>query len=181
MYHIMTKSLLLSGFGGQGILFAGKQIAACGMEKGMNITWLPSYGPESRGGTCNCSVIISDEEIGSPIVNHPDYLVVFNLPSFIRFENAVKPYGTVFCDSTMVSKISDRDDISVYYLPATGLAAKNDLMGFANVIMLGKIVSVTKMFTYKDFLDHMLGSIPPSRTAMIEKNRRAFDLGYSFK
>jgi 2-oxoglutarate ferredoxin oxidoreductase subunit gamma len=177
----MTKSLLLAGFGGQGILFAGKQIAACGMEKGKNITWLPSYGPESRGGTCNCSVIISDEEIGSPIVNHPDYLVVFNVPSFTKFEKSVKPYGTIFADSTMVNKISDRDDISVYYVPASGIASKNELMGFANVVMLGKIIAVTKLFTYKEFLDHMLGSIPASRAAIIDKNKRAFDLGFSFK
>jgi 2-oxoglutarate ferredoxin oxidoreductase subunit gamma len=177
----MTKSLLLAGFGGQGILFAGRQIAACGMIKGMNITWLPSYGPESRGGTCNCSVIISDEEIGSPIVNHPDYLVVFNVPSFIKFEKTVKPYGTIFADSTLVNKISDRDDISVYYVPASGIAVKNDLMGFANVVMLGKIVAVTKLFTYNDFLDYMLSSIPASKSAMIEKNKRAFDLGFSFK
>lgn len=177
----MTKSLLLAGFGGQGILFAGKQIAACGMVKGMNITWLPSYGPESRGGTCNCSVIISDEEIGSPIVNHPDYLVVFNVPSFIKFESTVRPYGTIFADSTLVNKISDRDDISVYYVPASGIAVKNDLMGFANVVMLGKIVAVTKLFTYNDFLNHMLANIPASKSAMIDKNKRAFDLGFSFK
>lgn len=177
----MTKSILLAGFGGQGILFAGKQIAACGMAKGKNITWLPSYGPESRGGTCNCSVIISDEEIGSPIVNHPDYLVVFNVPSFVKFEGSVKPYGTIFADSTLVNKISDRDDISVYYVPASGIASKNDLAGFANVVMLGKVVAATKLFTYSEFLDHMLAGIPASKSAMIEKNRRAFDLGYSFK
>lgn len=177
----MTKSILLAGFGGQGILFAGKQIASCGMAKGKNITWLPSYGPESRGGTCNCSVILSDEEIGSPIVNHPDYLVVFNVPSFVKFESSVRPYGTVFADSTLVNKISDRDDISVYYVPASGIATKNDLAGFANVVMLGKVVAATKLFTYGEFLDHMLAGIPASKSAMIDKNRRAFDLGYSFK
>ncbi|MDD4774440.1 MAG: 2-oxoacid:acceptor oxidoreductase family protein [Eubacteriales bacterium] len=177
----MTKSILLAGFGGQGILFAGKQLASCGMAKGMNITWLPSYGPESRGGTCNCSVILSDEEIGSPLVSRPDYLVAFNVPSFVKFENAVKPFGTIFADSTLVNKISDRDDISVYYVPASGIAAKNDLMGFANVIMLGKIVAVTKLFTHDEFIEHMIAGIPESKSAMIDKNRRAFALGFSFK
>ena len=120
----MTKSLLLAGFGGQGILFAAKQIAALGMDLGKNVTWLPSYGPESRGGTSNCSVIISDEEIGSPIVNRPDCLVVFNLPSFDKFINAVAPGGEVFIDSTLVSRECERDDIKAHYIPATGLAAE---------------------------------------------------------
>lgn len=177
----MTKSLLLAGFGGQGILFAAKQIASCGMDKGMNVTWLPSYGPESRGGTSNCSVILSDEEIGSPIVNHPDYLVVFNIPSFDKFINSVKPFGTVFVDSTLVNRISDRDDLSIYYVPATGMAAQNGLDGSANVIMLGKIVAATKLFTREQFLEHMKASIPASRAHLIEKNTKAFDIGYYYK
>lgn len=177
----MTKSLLLAGFGGQGILFAAKQIAACGMEKGKNVTWLPSYGPESRGGTSNCSVIISDDEIGSPIVNKPDYLVVFNIPSFDKFINSVKPYGTVFVDSTLVSRITDRDDLSVYYVPATGMASQNDLEGSANVIMLGKIIAVTKLFTRDEFIAHMAASVPASKAFLIEKNQKAFDIGFYYK
>ena len=177
----MTKSLLLAGFGGQGILFASKQIAACGMERGKNVTWLPSYGPESRGGTSNCSVIISDEEIGSPIVNKPDYLAAFNIPSFDKFINTVKPYGTVFVDSSLVNRITDRDDLSVYYVPASTMAANNNLAGAANVVMLGKIIAVTKLFTYGEFTEHMAASVPASRAAMIEKNKMAFDLGFYYK
>lgn len=177
----MIKSLLLAGFGGQGILFAAKQIAACGMDKGFNVTWLPSYGPESRGGTSNCSVIISDEPIGSPIVNKPDYLVVFNGPSFDKFIGNVKPYGTVFVDSTLVSRITDRDDLSVYYVPASGIASQNELNGAANVVMLGKIVAVTKLFSRDEFLAHMEKSVPASKAALIAQNAKAFDIGYYYK
>ena len=177
----MIKSFLLAGFGGQGILFAGKQLAQCGMEKGYNVSWLPSYGPEMRGGTCNCSVNISDEEIGSPIVTSPNQLVVFNLPSFDKFEPALQPRGIMFVDSTLINKISWRDDISAYYIPATKLADDNDLAGGANVIMLGKIVAVTKLFTRDEFLDCMCSHIPASRAKLIENNKKAFDIGFSYK
>lgn len=177
----MTKSILLAGFGGQGILFAAKQLASAAMAQDKQVSWLPSYGPEMRGGTCNCGVIISDEEIGSPIVDKPDILVVFNIQSFEKFEPAVKPWGTMFSDSSLVSKLSWRDDISAYYIPASGIAADNELDGLANVVMLGKVIATTKLFSRDEFLDQMLGGIPASRATMIEKNRRAFDLGYGYK
>ena len=176
----MKKSFLLAGFGGQGILFAAKQMAACGMNAGKNVTWLPSYGPESRGGTSNCSVIISDEEIGSPIVNKPDVLVVFNLPSFDKFINAVPAGGVAFVDSTLIDKKTDRTDITVYYVPATGLASDNGLTGSANVIMLGKIMAETKLFDYEEFTEHMAASVPESKAFLREKNKKAFDLGYNY-
>lgn len=179
---MMTKSILLAGFGGQGILFAGKQLASAGIENDKFVTWLPSYGPESRGGTSNCSVIISDEEIGSPIVNKPDILMVFNLESFEKFEPKLKSGGILFSDSSLVNKISWRDDLNgTYYIPASGLASDNDLTGMANVIMLAKMLSVTKIFEKESFLEHMLGSIPPSKAELIDKNRRAFNLGFSYK
>lgn len=177
----MTKSILLAGFGGQGILFAAKQLASAAMDTGKQVTWLPSYGPESRGGTSNCSVIISDEEIGSPIVNKPDILVVFNIQAFEKFEPTVKSWGTMFSDSTLINKLSWRDDISAYYVPASGMAAENDLNGFANVIMLGKLVATTKLFDHDTFLSHMIDHIPASKAALIDKNRRAFELGWGYK
>ena len=177
----MTKSILLAGFGGQGILFAAKQLASAAMDTGKQVTWLPSYGPESRGGTSNCSVIISDEEIGSPIVNKPDILVVFNIQAFEKFEPTLKPWGTMFSDSTLINKLSWRDDISAYYVPASGMASDNDLGGFANVIMLGKLVATTKLFDHDTFLSHMIDHIPASKAALIDKNKRAFELGYGYK
>ena len=105
----MTTKILIAGFGGQGVLFAGKAIAKMGMDKDMQVSWLPSYGPEMRGGTANCSVIISDnEEIGSPIVNVPDILFSFNIQSFDKFESTVAPGGILFADSTLISKKSER-------------------------------------------------------------------------
>ena len=178
----MTKSIFIAGFGGQGILFAGKQLASAGMALNKYVTFLPSYGPESRGGTSNCSVIISDEEIGSPIISKPDILMVLNLPSFEKFEPTLRAGGILFSDSSLVNKISWRDDLKgTYYIPASGLASDNNLTGMANIIMLAKMLAVTKIFNRDEFLDHMLESIPKSRTAMIELNRRAFNIGWSYK
>ena len=110
----MTTKILIAGFGGQGVLFAGKQIAKIGMDKDMQVSWLPSYGPEMRGGTANCSVILSDEEIGSPIVNVPDVLFSFNIQSFEKFEPTVAAGGILLADSTLISKKSERTDIRAF-------------------------------------------------------------------
>ncbi len=177
----MTTNLLLAGFGGQGILFAGKQIAKTGMETGLNVSWLPSYGPEMRGGAANCSVIVSDREIGSPIVTSPDVLVALNLPSFTKFEPSVKAGGMVIADSTLISAKSEREDISAYYIPATKIAADNKLEGFANVIILGYLLKLTKLFDYDTFLELMIKSIPPHKAALIEKNEQALKIGYNYE
>ena len=175
-----TMSILLAGFGGQGVLFAGKQLAKTGMIHDMQVSWLPSYGPEMRGGTANCSVILSTEEIGCPLIDTPDVLFSFNIQSFDKFEPKIKAGGLLFADSTLINKKSERTDIDAHYVPATALAADNDLAGFANVIMLGKFIAVTKMFEYDDFLAHMIESIPATKTALIEKNKKALSLGYNY-
>ena len=178
----MTTKILIAGFGGQGVLFAGKQIAKMGMDKDMKVSWLPSYGPEMRGGTANCSVIVSDdEEIGSPIVNLPDILFSFNIQSFDKFEKTVRPGGLLFADSTLISKKSERTDIKAYYIPATELASQNDLQGGANVIMLGKFVAESGLFDPEEFIEHMVSSIPPTKAKLIENNKKAFALGYNYK
>jgi 2-oxoglutarate ferredoxin oxidoreductase subunit gamma len=178
----MTKSILLAGFGGQGIQFISKQLASVAVSVGKNVTWMPSYGPEARGGTSYCSVIISDEEIGSPIINNPNILLVFNLPSFEKFEPLLTEGGIIFSDSSLINKISWREDLKgTYYIPASKLASDNELTGMANVIMLAKMLAVTKIFDKDVFLDYMLNSIPPSRSALIDKNRRAFNIGYNYK
>lgn len=178
----MTTKILIAGFGGQGVLFAGKQIAKMGMDKDMQVSWLPSYGPEMRGGTANCSVIVSDDEaIGSPIVNVPDILFSFNIQSFDKFESTVAPGGMLFVDSTLVSKHSTRQDIKVFYIPATELASQNDLKGGANVIMLGKFVAESGLFDKEEFIEHMVSSIPASKSQLIANNRKAFDIGYNYK
>lgn len=176
----MTKNILIAGFGGQGVLFAGKALAKMGMHSDLHVTWLPSYGPEMRGGAANCSVIISDEEIGSPLVPNPDILIAFNLPSFDKFEPLVKAGGSIFVDSTMVNKKSERNDITAYYIPASQMASDNDLAGLANVIVLGHILKKTGLFEYEAFLNDIISAIPASKSALIEGNTKALKLGYEF-
>ncbi len=177
----MTTTFIFAGSGGQGIQFSGKQMAKTGMHVGLNVTFLPSYGPEMRGGTSNCTVVISGGEIGSPSVSSPDVLVAMNLPSFDKFEPKIASGGTLFCDSTLVDKKSGRDDIKAVYVPATGMASDNGLTGFANVIMLGAILKYTDIFRFEDFRDYLLGNIPAAKTALIEKNKAALDLGYAYQ
>ena len=177
----MTTKILIAGFGGQGVLFAGKQIAKMGMDMDMQVSWLPSYGPEMRGGTANCSVILSDEEIGSPIVNAPDILFSFNIQSFDKFEPTIAEGGILLADSTLISKQSARSDIKAFYIPATELADKNDLKGGANVIMLGKFVKESGIFSPEEFIEHMVASIPASKAKLIENNKKAFSIGYNYE
>lgn len=136
----MTTQYLFAGFGGQGILFAGKLLAYKGLTDGKNVSWLPSYGPEMRGGTANCSVIVSDEPIGAPIVLQPDVLIAMNLPSLDRYENDVVPGGTIYVDSSLIERKVARTDVKVCYIPATKLAAQKGLDGLANMIIMGKLL-----------------------------------------
>ncbi len=177
----MLTEIIFSGFGGQGILFAGKCLAYSAMILGAEISWLPSYGPEMRGGTANCSVCISDEPIGSPLVTEPDILIAMNTPSFDKFEPAVKPEGVVIADSNMTERKSQRKDINCFYVPAAQMAQENELAGMANIILLGKLIKecpdklngVTAETAEKAFRK----IIPVSREAMILKNISALTLG----
>lgn len=136
----MTTNLLFAGFGGQGILFSGKFLAYMGLIAERQVSWLPSYGPEMRGGTANCSVILSDEPVGSPIVSQPDVLIAMNLPSLDKYEDAVVPGGRIFVDSTLVSRKVRRDDVTAYYVPATKMADENGMSSLANMILMGKVL-----------------------------------------
>ncbi len=176
----MTTAMLFAGFGGQGILFSGKQMAKSAMYAGKNVSWLPSYGPEMRGGAANCSVIISDEEVGSPLVTAPDILVAMNLPSFDKFEASVKAGGYLIVDSSLINKKSERTDIQTCYIPATAIASENHIEGMANVIILGQLLKITGLFDYDTFLADMLRGIPESKAALIEKNKKALQLGYNY-
>ena len=115
----MTSQILIAGFGGQGILFSGKLLAYKALSEGKELSWLPSYGPEMRGGTASCSVTISDESVGSPIIDNPDVLIVMNLPSLDKYEKTVKKGGTIFVDSTLIERKVERDDVRAFYIPCT--------------------------------------------------------------
>ena len=172
--------ILMAGFGGQGIQFAAKMVANCGLAAEKTVTVFPSYGPEARGGTSSCSVIVSDSEIGSPIVSEPDILMVLTLLAFNKFISKVKSGGMLFVDSSLIFKKTERDDIKIYEVPATAMALDNNLVGSANVIMLGKFIAETKLFSREEFLATMAAEVPDSRAAMREKNAKAFDLGFEF-
>ncbi len=173
-------NLLLAGFGGQGLLFAGKVIAYAGLIEGREISWLPSYGPEMRGGTANCSVCVSDAAIGSPLVLTPNVLIAMNLPSLEKFVGTVVPGGIVIVDSAMIAKKVERTDVEVYYVPATSLAEENGLKGLANIILTGKLSKVMP-FCSEETLDMALvKSVPSNKAELLDFNRKALKIGADF-
>lgn len=175
-----TANILLAGFGGQGILFAGKFLAYSGLYEEKEISWLPSYGPEMRGGTSNCSVIISEDPVGSPIVNNPDILLVMNMPSLDKFEDAVVPGGKIFVDSTLIERKVKRDDVEVFYVPATKMAADAGVPTLANMILVGKIIKETAIVSF-DNMDGVLKKVVSARKPeLLELNKKALDAGYNF-
>lgn len=151
----MHHEIIISGFGGQGALFAGQLLAYGAMMEGRYVTWIPSYGPEMRGGTANCTVIISDEEIGSPLTRHPTAALVLNLPSFQRFEPLVKKGGILIVNSSLVASQSKREDIRVVYVPANDIAAELGTVQLANVVMVGTLLGMTQMLAVET-LDQVL-------------------------
>lgn len=173
----MTTEILLAGFGGQGVLFAGKILAYCGLMDNKELSWLPSYGPEMRGGTANCSVCISDEPIGSPLVLAPDILIAMNQPSFDKFIGAVKPGGKAFIDSTLIESKSDRTDIECFYIPSSQLADDNALKGGSNIILLGKLIKESGIFSLDTMKKAIEKVVPPSKAHLIENNFKAIELG----
>lgn len=172
--------LMLAGFGGQGILFAGKIVAQVGLIQDNHVSWLPSYGPEMRGGTANCSVCVDSKPIGSPIVLNPQTLIVMNKPSYDKFIDKVVASGKVIVDETLVQVEHLRKDIEIFSIPATKLANDNNLHGLANIIMLGQFLKVTCFTTYDIVVQAITNCIPPSKKHLIEPNIKALALGYEY-
>ncbi len=175
-----TTQILFAGFGGQGILFSGKFLAYEGLLEDREVSWLPSYGPEMRGGTASCSVILSDTKIGSPIVNDPDCLIAMNLPSLDKYESATVAGGKIFVDSSLIGRKVERSDVEAYYIPATALASENDLSGLANMIMVGYLIKKTGVIPFEN-IDRALAKVVPARKQdMLGANKRALELGYNY-
>ena len=172
-----TLNILLAGFGGQGVLFAGKAIAYAGLTEDREISWLPSYGPEMRGGTCNCSVVISDQPIGSPLVINPDVLVAMNLPSLDKFENAVVEGGLIITDSTIVNREPVRTDVRSMCVPASQLAEQNGLKGLANIILVGKLLAATGFCSQEAIEKGIKKCVSAKHADLLEKNLQAARLG----
>jgi len=171
------RSLLAAGFGGQGLMVLGQLVAYTGMHEGRHVTWIPSYGPEMRGGTANCSVIVSEGQIGSPAVPEADYVVVMNQPSLAKFEPMVKSGGMLFYNSDLVKLEKKREDIKVYPISANTIASDLGNDRVANIVMLGALVTAGDIVSEKsalEMLDEKLGSKKPE---FIPMNRSAFQKG----
>ncbi len=178
----MTNEYLIAGFGGQGLLFAGKFLVNKGMMEGKEVSWLPSYGPEMRGGTANCSVIISDDPVGSPIVSRPNVLMVMNLPSLDKYENDVKAGGKIFVDSSLIGRRVERSNVDAYYVPATQLASDNGLSGLANMILAGKILKELGEFEDEEAVAASLKKVVSVKhPEMYEKNLTALKMGRDYQ
>jgi 2-oxoglutarate ferredoxin oxidoreductase subunit gamma len=173
-------NIILAGFGGQGILFAGKLVAYAGLIDDREVSWLPSYGPEMRGGTANCSVCLSDEPIGSPLITEPDVLVALNLPSYQAFVDNVCPGGIVIVDKSMVNVCPTRKDIQFCAIPATKLAEDNELQGLANVVVVGKLLELTKFSTLDSVKTAIEKCVSAKRQDMVGYNKRALEIGHAF-
>ena len=174
----MTTQLLIAGFGGQGVLFAGKFLAYKGLIEGRQLSWLPSYGPEMRGGTANCSVILSDEPVGSPIVSKPDALIVMNLPSLDKYEDSVVSGGSVFVDSTLIERKLRRDDVKAFYVPATALANELGTPSLANMIMVGKFIKETGAVSADDMEAALKKVVSARHQYMLKANLNAIKRGF---
>jgi 2-oxoglutarate ferredoxin oxidoreductase subunit gamma len=173
-----TLELVIAGFGGQGVLFAGKILVTAGMLEGKEVSWLPSYGPEMRGGTANINVIVSDKPVGSPIITRPDMLVAMNQPSLEKFEKDVKNGGSIIVDSSLIPIKVSRNDVDTYYIPASGLAIEKELSGLANMIIVGKIAKTTGLFSLEALEIAVRKSVPERKKDLVDLNIKAIKLGY---
>ncbi|MCM2278483.1 MAG: 2-oxoacid:acceptor oxidoreductase family protein [Oligoflexia bacterium] len=175
---IGERRIKIAGFGGQGALTAGAMLATAGMNEGLQVTWLPSYGPEMRGGTANCSVIISDKRIGSPLVMRPDVLIAMNRPSLDAFEQEVAPGGMIIVNSSMIDRKVSRSDIKAVYVPFTELAAGLGLKAAANTVAVGAFLAQEPLFDRERIFEVLRTSF--KKKEAVETNIRAVDEGFNF-
>lgn len=175
----METRLLLAGFGGQGLLFMGKLLAYAGMLLEKQVTWIPSYGPEMRGGTANCSVVISDEEIASPIVNHPDILVAMNQPSLDKFATQVKSGGLIVVNSSIVKDVPVLPQYRIVQVLANDLAQELGNIKIANLVVSGVLLKETQILTIEDLSKALIEIIPKERQKILQLNQKALEVGYN--
>lgn len=172
--------IVLAGFGGQGILSAGRLLAYAGMLEDRFVSWLPSYGPEMRGGTANCHVVISDQPVGSPILNRANVLICMNGPSLEKFEKMVVPGGVIITDSSLVENSPSRTDVTVFEIPATRMASDMGNLTFANIILLGKLLGHTGAISRESFEKALMEVLPKKKHYLIPEEMKAFDDGAAF-
>ena len=173
----MQEEIIISGFGGQGSLFAGQLLAYAAMDQGLHVTWIPSYGPEMRGGKARCTVVVSDQEIGAPLVRRPSAAIVLNIPSMEAFEPAVKPDGVLVVNSSMVPDESDRNEIEVVYVPASDLATDLGNIRMANVICLGALVETSGVVSLEAVEQALDDHLPKRHRDLLDLNKQALRKG----
>lgn len=176
-----TTQILIAGFGGQGILFAGKFLAYKGLLEDLQVSWLPSYGPEMRGGTANCNVILSEEPVGSPIVTSPDVLIAMNLPSLQKYVDAVVPGGQIYVDSTLIAEKVERTDVEVYYIPATKMANDAGVPTLANMVMMGHVLQHNPQLTFEGTEVTVQKLVPPKKAELVGLNMKALEAGRDYQ
>ncbi len=175
-----AQEVIIAGFGGQGVMFAGKLIASAGMLDEKEVSWLPSYGPEMRGGTANCHVIVSDELVGSPIIVNPTTLIVLNRPSLDKFENTVLPGGILMVDTSLVDRKVSRTDIKVVEISATQLALDMGERKLGNMVILGKWIRETGLVSMETVQKALKKAVPAGKEKLIELNIKALEIGYNY-
>lgn len=176
----MTTKLIIAGFGGQGILFFGKLLSYKALFENKEVSWLPSYGPEMRGGTATCSVTISSSLIGSPIIDEPDILVAMNLPSLDKFENRVKSGGKIFVDSTMVDRKVKRSDVEAFYIPSSAISQEMGNVGLSNIVLLGKVLKECPELGKNKIEEAIKKVVSAKHQDMYEINLEAINRGFNY-
>lgn len=176
----MQTEVIFAGFGGQGVLFAGQVLAFGAMDAGHDVTWMPSYGPEMRGGTANCTVVIADEEIGSPTVKHPKAVVVMNLPSLDKFEPLVAPGGVLIVNSSLVNRNPSRTDITWVMIPAQEIAEMIGPRRLLNMVMLGALLDKLPILSLDEIKVALSAHLPERHKKLLKSNIDALDKGAAF-
>jgi len=177
----MQQEVIVSGFGGQGVLFAGQLLAYTGMDEGKAVTWIPSYGPEMRGGTANCTVVISDEEIGSPFVKNPTAVIAMNLPSLDKYEPLVEKGGTLVVNTSMVNRKVERKDIKVVSIPANDIAEALGSKRSVNMVMLGALLANLDLLSIEAVETALEGHLPERHKKFLAGNKAALHKGAEYK
>jgi 2-oxoglutarate ferredoxin oxidoreductase subunit gamma len=174
---MMQRDVIMAGFGGQGILLIGKMLAYAGMQEGKEVSWLPSYGPEMRGGTCNCTVVVSDRPVGSPVIRSPRAVLAMNLPSLEKFETDVRPGGLLIINSSLISRGSERDDLRIIEVPANEIATELGNPRGANMVALGAYLGATEAVAV-DTVVSVIRETFAAKPAVIDVNIEALQKGY---
>lgn len=173
-------SIIISGFGGQGTLFAGQVLAYAAMDNGFEVTWIPSYGPEMRGGTAHCTVIVSEDIIGSPLVRRPDVVLAMNLPSMSKYETVILSGGVLIGNASLINRQIKRDDITSLLIPANKIAEEIGMARLANMVMVGAMIQHRPILTLGMVKDALDEHIPERHRNTLEKNFEAIETGYAY-